>query len=838
MAGSVFFPHCDLHILVGGGVTVSLKQRFGAGAQHVLRAVSREKLAFDFFAPYKALGSRRKELPEVDGNGRLQSEHPGVYLFQVRVIGTDEYIVGRVQVHSEMTDWWFGNKSLTTAVENDTVVDGVTIPALGHALPSVYAKFSPNDPHVDLIGDITAHGYIRLASSNENLVRITGDGRLRGVAETTAPVEITGTLPGGTPKPLPVRAVNYRATRKLDKVKIVSLAAVESTHTMLFVADGFTQDEKGLFEERVRQATAVLLSQKRHQPYPMLADDFNIFSHFTASQERLATIGPPLTAAKGGDVKVGSPIPTPASAGDEAMYDVDRLVALVGLPPRGETRDRDELVALWTELKYASFDKAKVDRKLVEAWKAQVPAGILQARDTVLGMSFGARLADRESQSGGTEVKPPTDDTDIPENIRDFVQRLHQFFVTQGTSNPVPDPRRHPPELRTLLAPDLSLMQLIGNLELNPGDKLGTKLWVRQRGTFKPSAGMIGVICNEPFSGGTNFHEHLAMATSLGATSEVSAALSGNVLDRVNPPAGTPTHDYGRMADLIAHEFGHSFNLADEYETAAGRHPDADSIVPEVTDNLVRYHSIADTQGDNKINPANLKWAKLLRARISSILQEPATSVAGRITVRVSSVALDQWAWAEARKLTATLRLRHIDADGQQLSDGPNQPPQTEGLSILVDRWTGMITLSKTGLAAGLEFPAGTLLYVPVRDKAGTVLVATDPNVIAYIATQKKPLNKDLDNFNPKSAPDEPVSDMPNVKMPHFEDQLIGVYEGGDRFPGGIYRPAGTCKMRDQHGKDHHGEFCFVCRWLIVSRVNPSLHSRVSDRYPGAKKDD
>jgi hypothetical protein len=66
---------------------------------------------------------------------------------------------------------------------------------------------------------------------------------------------------------------------------------------------------------------------------------------------------------------------------------------------------------------------------------------------------------------------------------------------------------------------------------------------------------------------------------------------------------------------------------------------------------------------------------------------------------------------------------------------------------------------------------------------------------------------------------------------------MIGVYEGAGHFAGRYYRPAGLCKMRKQSdvGKGD-GEFCHVCKWLIVNRVNPSLHAILDDKYfPNAK---
>jgi len=59
--------------------------------------------------------------------------------------------------------------------------------------------------------------------------------------------------------------------------------------------------------------------------------------------------------------------------------------------------------------------------------------------------------------------------------------------------------------------------------------------------------------------------------------------------------------------------------------------------------------------------------------------------------------------------------------------------------------------------------------------------------------------------------------------------QLIGLYEGGRAEHCGIYRPAGYCKMRALgHWWSHAAEyrdvaFCYVCRWEIINRIDPTL---------------
>jgi len=68
---------------------------------------------------------------------------------------------------------------------------------------------------------------------------------------------------------------------------------------------------------------------------------------------------------------------------------------------------------------------------------------------------------------------------------------------------------------------------------------------------------------------------------------------------------------------------------------------------------------------------------------------------------------------------------------------------------------------------------------------------------------------------------------------------LIGLYEGGGGYGCGIYRPAGRCKMRESSLSDSFDfskrdlrstDFCFVCMYLIVEQIDPSVLQEL-DRY-------
>lgn len=66
--------------------------------------------------------------------------------------------------------------------------------------------------------------------------------------------------------------------------------------------------------------------------------------------------------------------------------------------------------------------------------------------------------------------------------------------------------------------------------------------------------------------------------------------------------------------------------------------------------------------------------------------------------------------------------------------------------------------------------------------------------------------------------------------------RLVGLYEGGDAGSCRVFRPAGGCKMRNQSAPDGEGEFCFVCKYLIVNRIDAGQHAKLDGEYPRPKK--
>jgi hypothetical protein len=106
--------------------------------------------------------------------------------------------------------------------------------------------------------------------------------------------------------------------------------------------------------------------------------------------------------------------------------------------------------------------------------------------------------------------------------------------------------------------------------------------------------------------------------------------------------------------------------------------------------------------------------------------------------------------------------------------------------------------------------------------------------VLDWMMTTHLSLNRDTDITKINITEDLPV-DIPGFVPPPYAYRVIGVYEG-TLYAGRRFRPAGACKMRSQHAAGEAGEFCHVCKYLILHRIDPGMHAILDHRYyPTAK---
>jgi hypothetical protein len=837
----VLFPHCDMHVALTGTppLRVVVNDRTFDPAKPDRYGLSNVtgQCTFEFFAPHNEVGNRIFDgLPKIDSTGLVTASTPGVYLFQARWGAA--YIVGRLQVHNQIIAWWFGNDSITTALDVGTAAN----PGIAHAQPSIYAKFSDDATGADRIGDITGHGYVTLTPDEPAKLAISPQGRLRGLVETadpTQPTKITGSFLGKTAK-LPVRVFDYAKSRAdLYPIHTPDVPHADEMHNIVFVPEGFrdTDEDKDLFDEVVTKTVQEMFGKPRHQPYGMLAGSFNIFKSFVPSQEHLLTCGFRVTDA---DFTKAMPIPFNRNEDSQPqIYTLQELVALVGLPMHNESRF--DLVKIW-QRQSLKFEESKVPPELVFEWRNHDAAGILHARDTVFGLHLGSRPADRSSGSSDPVPRPAKDEEPASDELKAFINRVYEFYRFANTRHLTPDPRRHPPELyaEVRASPHISLMRYLGGLKYAyaPFSALGHN-WVPVPNPTKPqlSLGMVAIVAHDDMTGGTN-NDWIFTVQTMGRERtlpiEYADLVDKREMRRRNRPTGLRPN-FSIVADTVTHEFGHSFNLGDEYEFSDGL-GDSDTHVGDlVSDNLSVFAFLRVPGPGRLIDPTKAKWLHLPLMRLSAKLLGPSLNEPDGIKVRIDPRYIGKW--VQARKDGAEVRLRNfqLGPNGQQLPLSPAANQFLTGLHIgRIDESIGTIVL----IDATPPFPTfqpGSVLYVPLVVD-GQAVEVVDEKVQQWLVANRVPMNRDPDNMHARKEDDVPV-DIPGFFPPCDSTKTVGIFEGGNTFAGGFYRPAGRCRMRHTYRKptfwsgffEDGGAFCGVCKWLIVNRVDPSYHAMVSE---------
>jgi hypothetical protein len=854
----VLFPNCDLHVALNGTpeLRISVWSRDLAADQmsYTLTNVT-DSCSFDLFAPYNAVGNRLQQFVNIDpATGVVTPTAIGTNFIQVRF--GNYYIIARIQVHDRILGWWFGNSSITTA--KDSVI--------AHAQPSIYALFSDDASGTDLVGDITGHGYVTLTSSDNAIFTVNTNGRLQGLQEGDA--TLNGTFLS-TSHTLPVKVVDYgKARAKLEYVQIPNVEHPEEMHNILFIPEGFrdTNDDREKFNKIVTEVVSEMFSKPRHEPYPLLEGSFNIWKAYETSQQHAVTCGYRVNDEEvSGVLAKGYPIPAPESVFEDTnVYTIELLVKIVGLPLRNETRTTTQLKNLWSSQSLKRFDPGtkswvdkfdpnKVNDNLIAAWKGQKSLGILEARDTFFGLYLGARYGDRLSRysidprtGNAAAVLPPTSDNQADAQLAPFIERIYEWFDISPSRLLTPDPRRHPPELQAgnIANPGNSILKYIAGLRVpfNPHPNVAQEWIPDPTGTtFKKSRGLIALITNDGLIGGTNFNNLTITANTLASFLAVRFEYTNSGNERImrRTLSDSISEDIDDIINTIAHEFGHSFNLGDEYESFPGDRPSQ----YDGYDNIVALETIqldANYQVNRKLDPDKIKWFELLRIKLSNTLIKDSETQSGQIKVTIDKRFIGRWVEAKNQNLEAFLRWIEITPGRRQL------PLRFDDAHYLVRLVIGTIdTANGTILLGGPElppaplpvFPKGSMLFMPKRNSSGDLVYVVEKEVIDKLKSTNLPLNQDSDTTRVNEEADDPI-DISGFKPPCKSYKLIGIYEGASEFTGMIYRPSGLCKMRkSSDAGTGDGEFCHVCKYLIVNRVDPGLHDLLDKKYyPEAKK--
>ena len=171
--------------------------------------------------------------------------------------------------------------------------------------------------------------------------------------------------------------------------------------------------------------------------------------------------------------------------------------------------------------------------------------------------------------------------------------------------------------------------------------------------------------------------------------------------------------------------------------------------------------------------------------------------------------------------------------------------------------------LEAAGLNPQVDFPPGSVLLKPRRSGTdpnnpgtGATVSIIESKVAGWLASHgtltADPANPAgpcvptpaggnmLETTSPTNLP-QPWPELDAKGTPHYE--VIGLYDGGNNWGCGVYRPTGGCLMRGviygiakdprTGGPVQMRAFCHVCRYAIVNAVDPAIHGLIDRDYPG-----
>lgn len=836
----------------------------GTEARYEIGTASASHVAFDFWPATFA------SIVRFDASARtIAPIAPGTVLMQARYWDSStsaQYhsIVARIQVHRELRSFWFGNDSLS--IFRDA--------SRAHGQPSIFALFDD-----EIVGDISGHGYVALSSSDRSVVDLdTARGgsftdRLRGIAPGDA--MLTGTL--GTRTAQLELHVGDLEGGELTPIKVDRTVPRNAQLNLVYLAEGFSgsSTHRTIFDTLTRRLLdQPIFESERNAPFSLLEPRFNRWTHRAQSREGGLTIGLPLVGSDPNSeylLPLGQEVTV--DDGPPDAYTLNELTALVGWPsPADRTIPAADLRARWrgdASLVELGYDDSRVTDSLVFAWTGRMPWGYAQARDTFYGLMQGRRHAEQPSETRARPMlEQPTGSTS-PADRRAFAERLHDWYrLTSRADLMYFDRRRFAPELwnaEERFVTKTHLAKLVDPTGTGDDHRVGELLDRDNAPTATTptlrygSAGLAVIVTHHTYPGGHAHRSGLAVMNR-GRSHEykVLVETEGGIVRRFR----TDLEDFaidGFLEDLLAHELGHSFfDLGDEYEEVLGPPPQVDtnwrwrSLSAERVDNSVHVSRIQvgsspDPNFPTPIDPTRLTWARLHRLDKAAMLVAPSSVTGGRITVTLRS-----------REALAFRRLREADSSVRvhlrrnNAFTGALLPIKATDLyeNLTIEDVPDDRTVVLGGAPAGADiFPVGSVLFKAKLDERGQELFLIDEPVMTFMRTQHYdsvlPPGRALTENHHGHGGSDPIFKgvdlpplIPDYEPPCASYRTIGAYEGSFTYTRDVYRPAGACKMR-MHGGHYHrvSEYCFVCKYLMVSRVDPAFLPELDRRYYPARRD-
>jgi len=752
--------------------------------------------------------------------------------------GTD-FIVVRITIHPRMRSWWIGNDSVVTP--KDTRFPYTQI-----------ATFAMFDNAGAEIYEITGHGFVDYTPTpgTDNLIEVSDFDRILSKGNTgNTEVEgalssaFTGSLPRSPSRkriPVEVRdflgdpipGSNFRHNPIVGKVANGPhpRKSIHNNANFLFIGEGFSNESD--FNRSLDFIKEKTFTSRRHSPFLWLRENFNLWKLWRSNPNN----------------KDG--------------------ISFGGFGQKGRG----------SNLKY----------------------GPVQVVSSHLGLMFDSRPGDKQSHS----FSPPLS---IDESIEIWEKSGHKFYLTRDSSNNIVpkrtliddvfgDPRRYPPEVNW----KLFLLRYFTSMA-NPDYALGDsdyhvgQYWFKNHDGYVKDYRFVGILVNDYAFRAWNDRNGFFILSLLDKDNwrdrfNNISKVRDDYIDHDSPESRI--HYLRRIltsrfrpklpqaTDVFVHEFGHSFDLGDEYEELGA----APTNYDDAGDNTNAIKNITDTlPADNtvvpEINYDKVKWAKLYRIKKSDTILSSIVDTANRkITLILKDDSKSVWRvkrWLlnnNENKACIWIRVNFGSFNRHIL---PTQETENNQFIIISDLIVEINSFISSEKKISFIYPEGTdlthwptiknsdnsesqsitassLLFEPKRDCDGNSLKVID-ETIKNIVTNNSNLGPPFSNNRAdcgikNNASDSPTSSFLTTLNNHpkkialnHDFRILGVYEGASLNTCNLFRPAGACKMRLEGVEDPAGnwqgdgqsEFCFLCKYMIVSRIDPGKLEIIEEQsYP------
>jgi hypothetical protein len=735
---------------------------------------------------------------------------------------TFEFLV-RVRVHQSLSSFWIGNNQITVHQNMNNYV------------MSVYASFSDGTR-----GDISGHPYVAF-TSNAAAATVDAGGRLTGVSAGSATISVTvGTM---TPQTISVRVVGPVTTNRPIVKRIHGSGLFSDRRNILLLGEGFSSISD--FERVATEIKDRMTTSVSHSPYNALRESFNIWTACEPQDHPSPEPGVsfaidvriPTTAATN-RVRVGNPVPpapeNPIGPLSRGGFTLLGLVSLVGLPtswlPSPPTTLAQALTAFdtlrhfdGTTKTFTAAHAAALDQPTLDAWLELRDHGPLQAHNSKLGVVHGGRLGERRAVAAVLTHK-----------------NLWYFPDTAHRSVSIDNRRRDDAfAFNTFIDQYLKSLKLAGAAATDPNFDIGT-IWAAGGRDF----GLGCIIVNDGYLGGTRFGSIAAAVNLFGCTINVHTQLNvptptpatSTVLNHTPPNvSGVP---FEVITVVLSHELTHALNLLDEYEGSDNpNHSTVDNASPQeiqelhASSNVTPLQDVFSAARPKGIDPGRAKWDLDRIALASPLALQASGNNTNTLDVQLQAKQGSRWQNAMTQQRQVFLRHPDLTRDPTDPTSKPLGPLTIAQTSNLAG---DTLTLKLASGTTSATFPARSTLYLPRRDKNNAIQRVIHPSVIAHILSNgsfaPQPTGK-CHQFS--DAAENPPATIANFTLPAVAADTVGLYEGGGTWTCRVFRPCGDCRMRnfDPAGKQQI-RFCFVCKYMLVNLIDPSVHDVIDALYP------